>query len=286
MTLQFLRRLNPITRWRRHPTRVAVIRLSGVIGPRIGRLRAPSLSIETLAGALERAFSMKGLAAVALVINSPGGSPVQSSLIAGRIRALAAEKDVPVLAFAEDVAASGGYWLACAADEIFADNCSIIGSIGVVAAGFGFHELLERCGVERRLHTAGDRKVMLDPFSPEDGGDVAYLKLIQDDIHNAFKEMVRTRRGARLATDEAELFSGAFWTGRRAVELGLIDGIDDLRSVLRRRFGNDVRIVPVNVQRSWFRPRIDAAIAPSPEGLVDGVLAAVSDRARWSRFGL
>ena len=233
---------------------VAVVRLTGVIGP-MGPLRG-GLSLAGLAPTLERAFSLGGIKAVALAVNSPGGSPVQSSLIAKRIRALAAEKKLPVFAFAEDVAASGGYWLATAGDEIFADESSIVGSIGVISAGFGFQDLLQRVGVERRVHTAGARKSMLDPFRPENAEDIARLEALQRDIHDGFKAQVRSSRGARLKGDDDTLFSGEFWTGRRALELGLIDGIGDLRSVMRARFGEKVRFRVVGAPTGWLRRRL------------------------------
>jgi signal peptide peptidase SppA len=270
----------PIERLRGTPI-VAVVRLTGVIGP-LGPWRA-GLSLAGLAPTLERAFSLGGIKAVALAINSPGGSPVQSSLIAGRIRALAAEKKLPVFAFAEDVAASGGYWLATAADEIFADESSIIGSIGVISAGFGFQDLLERAGVERRIHTAGARKSMLDPFRPENAEDVARLEALQRDIHDGFKAQVRSRRGARLKGDDDTLFSGEFWTGRRALDLGLVDGIGDLRSVMRARFGEKVRLRVVGAPTGWLRRRLGLA---APEEWARGLLAAAEERALWARFGL
>jgi len=207
--------------------KVAVVRLTGAIGAG-GTLRG-GLTLAGLADPLERAFSLPGAKAVALSINSPGGSPVQSALIAQRIRDLAEEKNVKVYAFCEDVAASGGYWLACAADEIYASESSIVGSIGVVSAGFGFPELLRRYGVERRVYTSGERKVILDPFDEEKEEDIARLKAIQEQVHESFKTMVRSRRGQRLKGDEATLFNGDFWVGQSAYELGLIDGIADLR---------------------------------------------------------
>ncbi len=261
---------------------VAVVRLAGVIGAP-GPWRG-GLSLAALAPTLERAFALGGIKAVALAINSPGGSPVQSALIAGRVRALAAEKRLPVFAFAEDVAASGGYWLATAADEIFADPASIIGSIGVISSGFGFHELLQRLGVERRVHTAGSRKSMLDPFRPEAPEDVARLEALQRDIHDGFKGHVRERRGARLKADDDLLFSGEFWTGRRALELGLIDGLGDLRSVMRARYGDKVRLRLVGGQRGWLmrRLRLDA----SSRDWARDLIAAAEERALWARFGL
>jgi signal peptide peptidase SppA len=274
-------------RWfrRRKPT-VAVLRLAGVIGERPGALR-PGMTAAALVQPIERAFNMQNLKAVALSINSPGGAPAQASLIVKRIRALADEKKIPVIAFAEDLAASGGYMLACAADEIFADDTSIVGSIGVISAGFGFQGLLSRYGVERRMHTAGERKGMLDPFSPEKSEDVAHLKALQAEVHDAFKDLVRTRRGAKLKASEDELFSGAFWTGARALDYGLIDGIGELTQVMRERYGEEVRFVPVAQSRSWLRRRLGLAL-PGAEvtGWAGELVAAVEERALWSRFGL
>ncbi|MCW2237708.1 S49 family peptidase [Azospirillum canadense] len=277
----------PFGPWRDAGPIVSVLRLSGVIG-QVGPLRQ-GLTLAGMAGLIERAFAVKKQAAVALVVNSPGGSPVQSALIAKRIRDLATEKNVPVFAFCEDAAASGGYWLACAADEIWADESSIVGSIGVVSSSFGAHEFIQRHGIERRVHTAGDKKVLLDPFSPEREDGVAHLKAIQAEIHDAFKAMVRTRRGARLAGSEEELFSGAFWAGRRALELGLIDGIGDLRTILRGRFGEKLRLRVVQEDRRWFR-RIGFRVESLPDQLATqlpaAALAAVEERSLWSRYGL
>ncbi len=282
----------PFGPWRDAGPIVSVLRLSGIIG-QAGAFRQ-GLTMAGMAGSIERAFAPKKQAAVALVVNSPGGSPVQSALIAKRIRDLATEKKVPVFAFCEDAAASGGYWLACAADEIWADESSILGSIGVVSSGFGAHEFIQRYGIERRLYTAGDKKVLLDPFSPEREDGVAHLKAIQLDIHDAFKAMVRDRRGARLIGPEEELFSGAFWAGRRALELGLIDGIGDLRTVLRGRFGEKVRLRVVQDDRRWFRRMGFRVAAPMGGSALDrlaadlpaAALAAVEERALWSRYGL
>jgi len=278
----------PLRRFKEPPPVVSVLRLAGVIGG-LGRFRR-GLSLGSQAQLIDRAFKMPRLSAVALAVNSPGGSPVQSALIADRIRALAAEKEVPVIAFCEDVAASGGYWLACAADEIYAHESSIIGSIGVISAGFGFPELMSRIGVERRIHTAGERKSMLDPFRAEQPEDVERLKAIQADIHGGFKDYVRARRGERLKGDEAVLFSGEFWTGRRAQELGLVDGLGDLRQVMRARFGERVRLRVIDAPRRWrlpFGPGLGGAapaadLAAAAHALVD----AAEERALWSRYGL
>ena len=260
---------------------VAVVPLAGVIGA-FGTVRG-GLSLSGLAPTLQRAFSLGGLRAVALAINSPGGSAVQSSLIARRIRSLAAEKEVPVFAFAEDVAASGGYWLATAADEIHADAASIIGSIGVISAGFGFQDLLQRVGIERRVHTAGSRKSMLDPFQPENAEDVSRLEALQRDIHEEFKAQVRERRGARLKAQDEMLFSGEFWSGRRALELGLIDGIGDLRTVMQARFGAKVKLRVVGTRRGWLSRRLGLGSRPDWAG---HLIEAIDERALWSRYGL
>jgi signal peptide peptidase SppA len=256
---------------------VAVLRLDGVIGGR--GLARRGLNLAGMADAIERAFKLRHLSAVALAVNSPGGSPVQSALIAGRIRALAEEKEIPVYAFCEDAAASGGYWLACAGDEIYAQGASIVGSIGVVSAGFGFPDMLAKIGVERRVHTSGVRKAILDPFRPENPDDVDQLKEIQEDVHEQFIEFVRARRGDRLDASDDVLFSGEFWTGRRALALGLIDGIGDLRGVMRDKFGEKVRLRVVGGRRGWLERRFGL-------NAVDALLDGMEARALWWRFGL
>ena len=261
---------------------VAVLRLQGVISSGGGLGRA-GLNLSDLAGPIEAAFGIRRVKAVALAINSPGGSPVQSALIAGRIRQLANEKKVPVFAFAEDVAASGGYWLAVAADEIYADPSSIVGSIGVISSSFGFTGLMERIGVERRMHTAGQKKSFLDPFSPERPEDVERLKSLQRELHGNFRTEVERRRGARLKAGE-ELFTGEFWTGTRALELGLIDGLGDLRSVIRAKFGEKVRLRRVGGRQSWLRRRL--GLAGLGQGFSEGLVAGLEERAHWARFGL
>lgn len=270
------------------PPVVSVLRLSGVIAAS-GGFR-PALSMQTVAPLLERAFAPDDQAAVALVVNSPGGSPAQSSLIGSRIRALAAEKKIPVIAFVEDVAASGGYWIACAADEIVADASSIVGSIGVISQSFGFQELIARWGIERRLYTAGDRKSLLDPFRPEREEDVVRLKTLQLELHETFKAWVRLRRGDRLKAPEAQLFSGEFWTGAKGLELGLVDAVGDVRSTLRARFGEKVVLRPVADRKPWFARRfgmMDHGLAGADlSGLPAGLIQALEDRSLWGRFGL
>jgi signal peptide peptidase SppA len=257
---------------------VPVLRFSGVIGQAgIGR---KGLLLDDMNDAIERAFKTKKKAAVAISVNSPGGSPVQSALIAARIRALAEEQDIPVYAFCEDVAASGGYWLACAADHIYAENASIVGSIGVISAGFGFTELIDRAGIERRVHTAGESKSILDPFRPEDPNDVARLTAIQEDVHDQFKSWVRARRGARIGEG---LFDGTFWTGRKAVELGLTDGVGNLHDVMREKFGEKVKLRPIKVARGWLQKRFGVSQGGD---IASEVLATIEERAIWNRYGL
>ena len=267
--------------------KVAVLRLDGAIGPSTSRLRGAMLNIHSQAARIERAFKIRKLSAVALVVNSPGGSAVQSALIASRIRALAEENDVAVFAFAEDAAASGGYWLACAGDEIYVNEASIVGSIGVISSGFGFQDLIARYGIERRVHAAGENKAVLDPFLPERPEDIERLKESQAAVHEHFIAYVRARRGDRLHGDAPDLFTGAFWTGQKAVELGLADAIGDVRSVMREKYGNDVQLVPIAERRSFLRSMFGRTRAPAIEAdFADRVLTAVEERLIWSRFGL
>jgi serine protease SohB len=259
---------------------VPVVRLNGVIGG--SSLRGGGLSLDSLNPSLERAFKLRGAKAVALAINSPGGSPVQSALIAGRIRALAGEKKLPVIAFVEDVGASGGYWLALAADEIFADPSSIVGSIGVINAGFGFVEALERLGIERRVYTAGAKKALLDPFRPADPDDVERLHGILQELHQGFKATVRERRGERLKGDDSELFEGQIWTGNGALEAGLIDGLGALHGVLKERYGDKVRLPVISTAKPWWQRRLGV---DAPRALVDAALDSLAERELWSRYG-
>src|SRR5436309_566516 len=210
---ELLRPVIPRRWWGDVPV-VPVVRLAGVIG--VSSPLRPGLMLASVARQLERAFAMRKARAVALLINSPGGSPVQSHLIYRRIRQLAAENTRPVIVFAEDVAASGGYMIACAGDEIFCDPSSILGSIGVVGGSFGFPKLMDKVGVERRLYVSGEHKAMLDPFLPENPQDVDRLKALQQEIHEEFIALVKRSRGTRLNGPEKTLFSGEYWTGGKA----------------------------------------------------------------------
>ena len=271
---------------------VPVLRLSGAIGA-VTPLRQ-GLNISACASAIERAFAVKNAPAIAIVVNSPGGSAVQSRLIYERIRSLAAEKSRKVFAFAEDVAASGGYMIACAADEIYADASSIVGSIGVLSSGFGFVDLIHKIGVERRVYTAGENKFQLDPFKPENPDEVARLKKIQEIVHSDFIALVKQSRGARIATAGDSLFTGEFWSGRQALELGLIDGIMDIRTKMRSLYGEDVRLKLVSPERGFFRRRAGVGLSFSgveygvsfAKGWADELISALEERAIWARFGL
>jgi len=287
-------------RFRRDIPVVPVVRLSGVIG--FSTPLKPGVTVASMARPLERAFDMRNARAVALVINSPGGSPVQSHLIYRRIRQLAEEKNRPVIAFVEDVGASGGYMVACAADEIICDVSSILGSIGVIGGSFGFPKLMERLGIERRLYTAGEHKATLDPFLPENPEDVERIKTLQKEIHQGFIALVKQSRGARLKGPEKTLFSGEYWSGTKAIEIGLADAIGDLRSTLRTRFGEEVMTPLVAPERSLFgrlRPGVRlagvslngtgaGAFDPLSYGaeLAGGILSALEERAMWARYGL
>ena len=265
---------------------VPVVRLTGVIG--LSTPLRPGLTLAGVARMLDRVFAMRNAAAIALSINSPGGSPAQSHLIFRRIRELAEEKKRQVIAFVEDAAASGGYMLACAADEIIADLSSIVGSIGVVGGSFGFDKLIARIGIERRLYTSGAHKGMLDPFLPENSDDVARLKKLQREIHDDFIALVKSRRGDKLKGGDEELFSGEFWTGRRALDLGLVDGIGELRHTLRARFGEKVATPLIGAERRLFGRRTSGVERGdvAPAGLAEDIISALEARALWARYGL
>jgi len=269
--------------------RVAIVRLEGVIAAGGSRMRN-QINLAAVEAQIDAAFSWRGVKAVALAVNSPGGSPVQSGLIADFIRRRAQEEDVPVLAFAEDVAASGGYVLALAGDEVFAHPASVVGSIGVISGGFGFAGVLEKLGVERRVYTAGDRKMMLDPFQPEKDEDVARIREIQSSIHEWFKTYVRDRRGKRLKTPRAKIFSGEVFLGAEAQKLGLIDGIGDLKSVIRDRFGEKTRFRTFSAKRKGFASLLGVGDTHSAAvslggGMGDALISRLEDRAHWQRFG-
>lgn len=264
---------------------VPVLRFTGPIGM-VTPLR-PGLALATTARGIERAFRLSSTPAVAMLVNSPGGSPVQSHLIFQRIRALAAETKKKVYVFTEDVAASGGYFLAVAGDEIYADPASVVGSIGVISASFGLDKFIERFGIERRVHTAGEKKLALDPFSPEKPEDIARLKSIQNDVHKTFIGIVKARRDGKLKAADGELFTGEFWSGARAVELGLVDGLGEIRTKMRSLFGEKVKLPIVPFERQgWIRRRLGMHVGGEFPTLPETVLSALETRALWSRYGI
>ncbi len=271
-------------------TVIPVLRFTGAIGM-VTPLR-PGLSLATAAGQIEKAFGMSKAPAVAISINSPGGSPVQSSLIFKRVRQLAEEKKKRVFVFCEDVAASGGYYLAVAGDEIYADASSIVGSIGVISSGFGFEKAIEKLGIERRVYTSGLNKGSLDPFLPEKADDIERLKALQRDVHDVFIGVVKDRRAAKLKGPDSELFSGAFWSGPKALELGLIDGVTDMRSKMRELYGDKVklRVIPAGGTGLLGRLRRMPSIASHGNDLklefADDIMSTVEARALWARYGL
>lgn len=290
-----LRSLLP-ARFRRNQLVVPVVRMSGAIMAGSNPFR-PSLSLAGLAGVFERAFSFKRSPVVAIALNSPGGSPVQSRLIHNRIRQLAERHEKRVLIFVEDVAASGGYMISLAGDEIIADETSIVGSIGVVAAGFGFNEAISKIGVERRVYTAGENKAILDPFKPERESDIAHIKALQQEMHTIFIDMVKKSRGSKLA-DNDELFSGLFWTGEKALEFGLVDHCGQMGEVIAERYGEKTKLKVIQPRRSLFgRAQPGAGISLGGEaahlagvgmaqGLPSALISAADERALWARFGL
>ena len=279
----FFKRFIP-RRFRSNAVEIPVVRLQGMIMEASSPLRQ-TLSLSSCANALEKAFSDKEAPAVAIAINSPGGSPVQSRLIYRRIRDLAEEKHKRVLVFVEDVAASGGYMIACAGDEIFADPSSVVGSIGVVSASFGFPELLKKIGVERRVYTAGKNKVSLDPFQPEKKSDIDHLKALQLEIHETFINLVKESRGSKLV-DDPNLFTGMFWTGKKGKELGLVDELSDLRSLIKQRYGHDAKMRLVSASRSLLGRKTPAISAGLVSSTLDGLIQSAEERALWQRYGL
>ena len=254
--------------------KVAVVRLEGTIAASMSF--GSSLNDANTSKAIEKAFSIRNVSAVALLINSPGGSPVQSSLIANRISRLAKRNKVKVIAFCEDVAASGGYWLACAADDIYADKNTIVGSIGVISSGFGFHQLIERQGIERRVYTAGEDKSILDPFRPQKQRDIKKLKKLQEQIHSNFIKHVKKSRGSKIQSDD--VFSGEFWLGDEAFEIGLIDGVGQLESIIEEKYGYDCKLVQVTSKKSFLSRLGKSTYQSLSEALVTKI--------NLSRFGL
>ena len=257
---------------------VSVIQFTGIIAPNMGRRKG--LNIQDFDKTIDQAFQNKNIKAVALQINSPGGSPVQSDFLAKRIIKLSREKNIPVISFVEDVAASGGYWLACAGDEIFASRASIVGSIGVISSGFGFDKAMLKIGIDRRIYTAGENKSILDPFSPEKKEDIKKLKSVQKELHDYFIEYIKSRRGRKLSDQSEKVFSGSFWSGETALNLGLIDGIGEIKEILKSRFGEKVKIKEYVPKRKFFD--FGNLISIAFENIVD----KVEEKVKLQKFGL
>ncbi len=263
---------------------VSVINLSGVIGK--SEITKSGLSLNLLNDSIEKAFSFNKLVAVCLIINSPGGSPVQSELIANRIIQLSLEKKVPVYSFVEDVAASGGYWLACAGNEIYASKSSIIGSIGVISSSFGLHKAIDKLGIDRRVYTQGNNKSILDPFLPEKENDVKIIKNIQKQIHNHFIDYIKTRRGNKIKKEDKIIYNGEFWAGQQALEYGLIDGIDNIYNFLNTKYGDSIRIEHISIKQNWFKKKLGLAIETATEKLVSKSINAIEHKAFTDKYNL
>ena len=280
-----LKRLIP-KKFRKEKTVIPLLRLQGVIQAGGSQFR-PALNLAAVEDQLDKAFGIKKAPAVAIAINSPGGSPVQSRAIFHRIRELARKKEKKVLVFVEDVAASGGYLISLAGDEIIADPTSIVGSIGVISGGFGFPELLKKIGVERRVYTAGGNKSVLDPFLPEKQSDIDHLKSLQQDVHRIFIDMVKERRGGKLS-DDPDIFSGLFWSGEKGLALGLVDAVGDMMSELRLRYGDEVEIEKIESSRGFLSRFISSRRdgVGIGAGLAAGIAETAEERAWWSRYGL
>ena len=261
--------------------KVSILRFSGVIAD--AGMKRGGLSYQKYRSLIDEAFDVFDLKAVALVINSPGGSPAQSQLIGDHIRRLADKKEVPVYAFIEDVAASGGYWLACAADGIYGVSTSIAGSIGVISTSFGFQDFINKHGVERRVHTAGSEKSFLDPFLHEKPDDIIRLKSLQQEMHDIFKDWVRERRGERLTADEKEIFEGQFWLADKAAELGIIDGVGEVRAFAKEKFGDEIRFNEFSPDKKLIPSLLGAEAKAS---LPDDIAEAVETKSAWGRFGV
>lgn len=265
---------------------VAVIRLEGIIGKTASKMGTAGLTISGINKQIERAFKLNNLAAICLSVNSPGGSPVQSELIANRIISLSQETDIPVISFVEDVAASGGYWLACAGDEIYVSKSSIVGSIGVISSGFGFTGAIEKLGIERRIYTEGKNKSVLDPFMPAKKSDIELIKKLQKNIHAHFVEFIKSRRGRNITQDDEIVFNGEFWTGKTAVDFGLADGIDDMYNYFTNKFGDEVKFEYIEQKSSFLKRYFGVGTAILSDQLVDSMLAKLEEKALSAKFDI
>jgi len=262
---------------------IAILRLQGVISSQ-GGLNKQALNLDNMRAEIDKAFSLPKLKAVAIAVNSPGGSPVQSELLYNYLRATSEKKNIPIYTFAEDVAASGGYWLLCSGDKMYASSSSIVGSIGVISSGFGFVDVLKKIGVERRIITQGKSKSIYDSFLPVKGSDEKIISAAQQDIHDAFKNIVSERRGKKIKINEDRLFSGEFWSGKAGAQFGLVDGIGDLYSVMKQEFGEDIYFQHVKKSPSWLKKKM--SMAASYEGFIDSFFDKIEQKIHYNRFGL
>ncbi|CAA14855.1 POSSIBLE PROTEASE SOHB (sohB) [Rickettsia prowazekii str. Madrid E] len=263
---------------------VAVLRLSGVIG-KVSTMQS-GLTLESLNELIEKTFKIKKLKALCLIINSPGGSPVQSELIAKRIRDLAKENKIKVYSFIEDMAASGGYWLACSGDQIYALPSSVIGSIGVVSSGFGFHEAINKLGIERRVYTEGKNKAVLDPFKPINKDDLKIIKDLQKQVYEHFVEYVKNRRAGKLTQQDEILFNGEFWAGQTALDYGLIDGIGDMYSVIKEKFGDNIKFQYLCAKQPWLKKKLGMRSKILIEDLVNTVIDTIENKIITDKFNM
>ncbi len=281
--LEQLLSMFPVIGSKTSKTVIAVLRLSGVIG-KVSSVKS-GLTIESLNELIEKAFNIKNIKALCLIINSPGGSPVQSELIAKRIRSLASEKKIPVYSFIEDVAASGGYWLACIGDQIYASRSSIIGSIGVITSGFGFSAAINKLGIERRIYAAGQNKSILDPFQPVQEEDIKIIKKLQEQVHLHFIDYVKERRTGKLTQDDNILFNGEFWSGETATDFGLIDGIDDMYNFIQQKYG-DVNIKYISPKQSWFKKKLGISKQEIVQQFSDRLIESIDNKIAYNKFDI
>lgn len=282
---QYLKQIPFVGEWLEPTEKVPFIRMAGVIADS-SMMRRAGINYHKFKDAITEAFDLPRVRAVALVINSPGGAPAQCSLLSSMIQRLSTEKNIPVFAFVEDVAASGGYWLACNGEEIYAQETSIVGSIGVISSGFGFDKLINKYDVERRIHTSGREKSFLDPFRPEKADDVGRLKSLQRDMHESFKAWVKSRRGVKLNGSDEELMEGAFWSGKLSLELGLIDGIGDVTSVMKEKFGEDIKFVDCSPEKKGLLSQFVPFLGSEAKIDLGQIVDAAEEKAVWGRFGL
>ena len=270
--------------FKKHKKNVVILNLHGIIGSHNIGLRKANLSIHALKKDIDKAFELPNLTAVALSVNSPGGAPVQAELITKYILSSSVKHNVPLYSFVEDIAASGGYWLACCSKEIYASRSSIIGSIGVISSGFGFVDAIKKLGIKRRVITQGKNKSIYDPFLPEKDNDKKIIESVQKDIHQEFKDLVKAARGKKLKASADKLFSGEFWSGSKALDIGLIDGIGDVYTIMEQKYGKNIKFHLIEKEESWLRKKL--GLASIFDGVIDSFLMKIKERIDFNKFGL